>query len=94
MIDCIMFYHNSIIVLSSLPLKFHNLRILCFSDWQGNLSANFLLSILEKIERPDFLIFAGDGMCGRYTGGVLGGIAEDLHIIKLMLTNFLFDPTV
>jgi Icc-related predicted phosphoesterase len=62
MIDLIMFYYNSIIVLSSLPLKFYSLRILCFSDWQGNLSADFLLSILEKIERPDFLIFAGDGM--------------------------------
>jgi len=56
-IDFTMFYYNSIIVLSSLPLKFHNLRILCFSDWQGNLSADFLLSILEKVERPDFLIF-------------------------------------
>jgi len=46
------------------PTKIFNLRLLCFSDWQGKLDADFLIAMLEKVERPDFLIFAGDGLLG------------------------------
>ena len=43
------------------------------------MSADFLLSILEKVERPDFLIFAGDGMLGFLSEEYLNKFPEGIR---------------
>ncbi len=42
------------------------------------MGADFLLSLLENVERPDFLIFAGDGILGFLSGEYLERFPENV----------------